>query len=645
MSADRFARLLVDLSRRVRRLERGVASPQLAASSLEDGYIDQYDDDGNLVGRIGRQEDGSHGYVALDGPTPPTPLAPTVTGGAGGYSVRWRGDFIGGADAYADFQEVEVHAVPVAQGSDFDPDLDPDSTTRVGTITSVIGGSVVVQAPAGTYYVRLVARSRAGKVSDASQAAEVTVTTVVSGEDLADLEQRLDEAEQAIETTIPQAIENAQQAADMALLIAPVSEDAPTQADGEGRPVDAIWTRVDANGDAIGYWRWDGTNWQPLELTQAVIPNLSASKITTGTLSTDRLDANEIAARIATVIQLNADRVVSGTIDTDRLNANEIAARVANVIELNADRITGGTITADLTLQGRLQTSATGQRVVIENDAITQYNADGQFILSTAGGDLVASGEFRSIDSNGMGVIVGNRGEVAAGTSEAGITFPTNVSGTQSPPQIFVSAAASGVLDPSQNLEIQGAVHEGDDYAIQPNVRLKSFDATRRSQGYKNTAAISSQRVTLAAVDDVIINGPTHLQGAQSTLTVDGYVDAQELRQGGVAFERVFEGSAVFTPASGVTLQSAKAVVTPHSVTVHIYLSGVSTTNGTQDVNLGTLHANIPRPTGYFLPWHGWRTGNNFASGLVSHINGSISLRYATASGSGVLIVSASWPY
>ncbi|WGH21368.1 minor tail protein [Arthrobacter phage Emotion] len=189
--------------------------------------------------------------------------------------------------------------------------------------------------------------------------------------DLPALSGRLDDAEDALAEVDTQAIADAKRAADMALLIAPISTSAPVLADGTvngvPRPLDSIWTRIDANGNEIGYWRWTASGWVTMAMSTTVIPNLAASKITSGTIATARLNAQEIAAAVATVIELNADRITSGTVATGRLNAQEIAAAVATVIELNASRITAGTVNT-----ARLNTSEIAAAVA----TVIQLNAD-----------------------------------------------------------------------------------------------------------------------------------------------------------------------------------------------------------------------------------------------------------------------------
>lgn len=148
----------------------------------------------------------------------------------------------------------------------------------------------------------------------------------------------------AINTTLPASVKAAKDAADMALLIAPVSTATPVLADGTGRPIGAIWTRIDGSGNEIGYWRWTASGWVTQALTTAVIPNLAASKITSGTIAAARIDTAALAVQLALIIELNADRITAGKITSAQVDTTNLAAALATILSLNADRITAGTI-------------------------------------------------------------------------------------------------------------------------------------------------------------------------------------------------------------------------------------------------------------------------------------------------------------
>lgn len=183
-SIEKLGRAVALLQKQVLGLS---ATPQLSESSIEDGAIDEYNADGDLVGRYGEQFDGTHAAATLSGPPPPQPTAPICTGGPATLTVRWDGIFVdanGVPDllifAPMDFTRVEVHV-----------SLDPEFTaeyaeTLIGTIESPRGGEVPRSLEAGTYYVRLVARSASGKASTPSAVTSVEVEELVSGEIILD---------------------------------------------------------------------------------------------------------------------------------------------------------------------------------------------------------------------------------------------------------------------------------------------------------------------------------------------------------------------------------------------------------------------------------------------------------------------------
>lgn len=158
------------LARRINALEQAVraqaTSAGLAHSSIEDGAVQEYDADGRLVQRIGRQHDGTHVAAPLAGPVPPTPSAPTVEPVVGGVRVTWDGTWEGGAVAPMDHSRVEVHA---ATSPDFDA---ASALTLRSTIESPRGGELVAYVTRDVdWWFRLVARSTPGRASAPSVAA------------------------------------------------------------------------------------------------------------------------------------------------------------------------------------------------------------------------------------------------------------------------------------------------------------------------------------------------------------------------------------------------------------------------------------------------------------------------------------------
>lgn len=161
---DRLARDLVALEGRLKAAE---TQPQFGYSSLEDGRINEYNIDGQIVQIIGKQFDGTHGSIAVSGPKPPTPSGLTLQPYDGGLQMLWDGTFVGGVPAPMDFSRVEFHVDTVP--------FVPDVAGRIrGTVETPRGADVVAPLPPTLHYVRLVCRSFAGVASDPSGTASAT---------------------------------------------------------------------------------------------------------------------------------------------------------------------------------------------------------------------------------------------------------------------------------------------------------------------------------------------------------------------------------------------------------------------------------------------------------------------------------------
>lgn len=143
------------------------SAPRLAYSSIENGQIEEYDEDGQVVSIIGKQPDGTHGVVVVSGPVPPRPAPAQVSVGPGLLNYAWNGLFANAATGEPDetiptpldFARVEVHASRTPGFTAITAD------TLVGTIESPRGSSNSIVAEEGTWYVVLVARALSGKAS------------------------------------------------------------------------------------------------------------------------------------------------------------------------------------------------------------------------------------------------------------------------------------------------------------------------------------------------------------------------------------------------------------------------------------------------------------------------------------------------
>lgn len=232
-------------------------APQLAYSSLEDGVLSEYDGAGTLVSSWGKQFDGTHTQVTFAGPPPPEPVPARVTPGPLSLTVRWSGRFVDDALSPMDFQQVEVHISE-------DPEFDASTTATLrATIRGELGDEVVISPlPNLLHYVRLVARSTAGKASTPSVATEGTPDAIAASTD------------------------------DGKMTVEPRP---PTTEDGEGKPENALWNQVDpVTGAQVAVWRWDGTVWVDFPISETMLPLVNIAEGTYGKLKGVQLEAKAI---------------------------------------------------------------------------------------------------------------------------------------------------------------------------------------------------------------------------------------------------------------------------------------------------------------------------------------------------------------
>lgn len=155
------------LARRVLELEKAkLASkqPTLGFSTIDDGTLTVVDVDGNLVGMLGKQYDGTFTQVDVNGPTPPKPSAPVATPVADGVVITWDGLYEDPSDvAPMDWVGTDiVHSI--------DSGFDATVVTPTNRFTSAQGGMIFVSTPYGEeHHFRLVTRTTSGKKSTPSE--------------------------------------------------------------------------------------------------------------------------------------------------------------------------------------------------------------------------------------------------------------------------------------------------------------------------------------------------------------------------------------------------------------------------------------------------------------------------------------------
>ncbi|MEH0535754.1 hypothetical protein QBB31_14120 [Streptomyces scabiei] len=165
MSSD-IARLAARVAVLERQLARTTRTARMAYSSIEDGAIEVYDQDGTLRGSMGLQDDGTVGFIAHNGPPPPTATPPVVESALSGLTVTWPGTWTDTETTPLDLAEVQVHLSTTA-------DAEPDTSSPVAAFHTAAGGSITLATD--TYaplWVRLIAVNTSGTAGEPSTAVQ-----------------------------------------------------------------------------------------------------------------------------------------------------------------------------------------------------------------------------------------------------------------------------------------------------------------------------------------------------------------------------------------------------------------------------------------------------------------------------------------
>ena len=134
------------------------------------------------------------------------------------------------------------------------------------------------------------------------------------------------------------------------------------------------WFRV-VNGEVIGQWRWDGSIWQPVTLTDTIIAGIDLSKlVSNGNLSevvankmfADLFAANKITAQELAVGAVTAENIASGAIHADEIVGGSFTG----------ETFEGGTFTGGLF---KTSDALPGQVELADDAYVTHLDGGGTF--------------------------------------------------------------------------------------------------------------------------------------------------------------------------------------------------------------------------------------------------------------------------
>lgn len=148
----------------------------------------------------------------------------------------------------------------------------------------------------------------------------------------------------------------------------------------------------------------------------ATVTGISASGITTGTMSADRISGGTIDASNVTITNLNASNISSGSLSANRISGGTINASNVTITNLNASNITSGTLSSSYI-------KLTGWLALYNGNSIAGYigYATGSSSYAPTSGIGMASSYGSCMVTSGGAALKTDSGEVFADSQGAGM--------------------------------------------------------------------------------------------------------------------------------------------------------------------------------------------------------------------------------
>ena len=218
-----------------------------------------------------------------------------------------------------------------------------------------------------------------------------------------------------------------------------------------------IWWQMDsvsATANVTGQWTFDGSKWNVNTITNSVIANLDAAKITTGYLAAGRIQANSIDASVLvagtiTAGQIAANAITAGQIAANAITAGKIAANSITAGAIAANAITAGAIAANAVTATTIDAAALTGKTITGGILQTSSNtAATRIVIDSANSDRIQfycsnginPGYIEAVNSVSLG---GAATATGAGLYIYTPQFSANV-GTQGRPYIAMVNAQTG---------------------------------------------------------------------------------------------------------------------------------------------------------------------------------------------------------
>lgn len=117
--------------------------------------------------------------------------------------------------------------------------------------------------------------------------------------------------------------------------------------------------------DIVAEWRWTGSRWERMQITNEHISNLDVGKLTAGSASINEIAARKIASDVGRFLELTTDQLtVTGNASFVDLTARHIWARITTAQEGEFEKIRSGMIAANAIAADNIQAGALDGRVI-----------------------------------------------------------------------------------------------------------------------------------------------------------------------------------------------------------------------------------------------------------------------------------------
>lgn len=346
---EQIARMEADIAM----LKRAIRSSQLADSSIEDGALNVYDQDGLLKGRVGVLDDGTFGQEAINAVPPPRPNLPELVPFPAGIGVNWNGTFV--ADRPKDFKAIEVYRLATANGI-------PGTSNFIGTLNEAGGIPDAPLAYNNTYYYVFIAINTAEK--EVGTGARATASE-------------------------PSLVASAQPAMVVAQAVLDGIVNRLSIADGEVTRAKVATAAIDGTKIA------DNSITSPLIVAGSILgTDIAANTINAANMTADSITARELAALSVTADAMAANSVTAGSIAAGVVTAQKLATDLL----LANQRIVVGSLTGN-----RVQFSTTAGLEGYSNNGASRT-----FFINSSTGAAFLAGEIATALSGSR--IVANPG-------------------------------------------------------------------------------------------------------------------------------------------------------------------------------------------------------------------------------------------